>query len=126
MNENIKTKVVGIDIGVSETNIAVVDLRGAILARDTIKTTDYATVDAFITGLSEHVVSLAESTGGYDTVRSVGVCSPSANFQTAFSTTGTQATVLHHTAMSELTGRTCRTEVRMTVGKDATAHPAMT
>lgn len=82
MNQDIKTKVVGIDIGVSETHIAVVDLRGAILARDAIKTTDYATVDSFITGLSDHIVAMAERTGGYESVRSVGVSAPSANFHT--------------------------------------------
>lgn len=80
MNDIVKTKVVGIDIGVAKTTIAVVDLRGFILAREVINTPDYPTVDAFVTALSEYIVMLAERTGGYLELRSVGISAPSANF----------------------------------------------
>ena len=81
-NSVIKTKVVGIDIGVNETSIAIVDLRGTILAQDTLKTSDFPLVDDFVEALSERIVMMAEANGGYEVVRSVGVSAPSANFLT--------------------------------------------
>ena len=65
----IKTRVVGIDIGVNETTIAIVDLRGLILAQDTLRTSDFPLVNNYVEALSE-------------VVRSVGVSAPSANFLT--------------------------------------------
>lgn len=82
MDNIIKTKVVGIDIGVAKTTIAVVDIRGFILASEVINTPEYPTVDAFVTALSEQIVTLAESTGGYLEIRSVGISAPSANYLT--------------------------------------------
>ena len=81
-NSVIKTRVVGIDIGVNETSIAIVDLRGTILAQDTLKTSDFPLVDDFVEALSERIVMMAEANGGYEVVRSVGVSAPSANFLT--------------------------------------------
>ena len=81
-NSVIKTRVVGIDIGVNETSIAIVDLRGTILAQDTLKTSDFPLVNDFVEALSERIVMMAEANGGYEVVRSVGVSAPSANFLT--------------------------------------------
>ena len=81
-NSVIKTRVVGIDIGVNVTSIAIVDLRGAILAQETLKTTDFLSVNDFVEALSERIIMMAEANGGYEVVRSVGVSAPSANFLT--------------------------------------------
>lgn len=81
-NSVIKTRVVGIDIGVNETSIAIVDLRGTILAQDTLNTQDFPSVNNFVEALSERIVMMAEANGGYEVVRSVGVSAPSANFLT--------------------------------------------
>ena len=78
----IKTRVIGIDVGVSETSIAIVDLRGVILAQDTLRTSDFPLVTNFVEALSERIVLMAEANGGYEVVRSVGVSAPSANFLT--------------------------------------------
>ena len=68
---NIKTKVVGVD--------AIVDVRGNILAEDSFPTQDYPDVNNFVTSLSEKIVMLVEANGGYETIRSIGVSSPSAS-----------------------------------------------
>ena len=47
----IKTRVVGIDIGVNETTIAIVDLRGVILAQDTLRTSDFPLVNNYVEAL---------------------------------------------------------------------------
>lgn len=82
MSNVIKTRVIGIDIGVNVTSIAIVDLRGTILAQDTLRTSDFPSVNNFVEALSERIVTMAEANGGYEVVRSVGVSAPSANYLT--------------------------------------------
>lgn len=82
MSNVIKTRVMGIDIGVSNTSIAIVDLRGSILAQDMLRTSDFPSVNNFVEVLSDRIVTMAEANGGYEVVRSVGVSAPSANYLT--------------------------------------------
>ena len=82
MSQTIKTRVVGVDIGVEVTTYAVVDIRGFIIAEDRIHTPDYPNVNDFVNMLSEKIVLLVEANGGYETVRSVGISAPSGNFLT--------------------------------------------
>lgn len=82
MEENIKSRVVGVDISIKRTTFAIVDIRGNILARDQFPTNEYLKVNDFVTALSERIIMLAEENGGYDKIRSVGVSAPSANFLT--------------------------------------------
>lgn len=82
MNNTIKTKVVGVDINVDQTTVAIIDIRGAILAKDVFSTSDYPNVNNFVEVLSDRIVALAENSGGYENIRSVGISSPSANFKT--------------------------------------------
>ena len=76
---NIKTKVVGVDISNESTTYAIVDVRGNIIAEDSLSTEDYPDVNNFVTALSEKIVTLVEANGGYETIRSVGVSAPSAS-----------------------------------------------
>ena len=76
---NLKTKVVGVDISTESTTYAIVDIRGNILAEDFFATSDYPDVNNFVTALSEKIVMLVEANGGYETIRSIGVSSPSAS-----------------------------------------------
>ena len=76
---NIKSKVVGVDISNESTTYAIIDVRGNIIAEDSLSTEDYPDVNNFVTALSESIVTLVESNGGYETIRSVGVSAPSAS-----------------------------------------------
>ena len=78
----VKSRVVGIDIGVAVTTYAVVDLRGNIIAQESFSTRDYPNLDNYLAVLCENIVTLVEANGGYDSIRSVGVCCPSSNFLT--------------------------------------------
>ena len=75
----IKTKVVGVDISNERTTYAVVDIRGNILAEDHFATSDYPDVNNFVKDLIDKIVALVEANGGYETIRSIGVSSPSAS-----------------------------------------------
>ena len=96
--ENIKTRVVGVDIKLERTTIAIVDVRGNVLSKsdfptgdsprgNVISKSDFPTgynpnVGDFISTLSNNIISLLEANGGYETIRSVGICCSSANFLT--------------------------------------------
>ncbi|WP_033147258.1 ROK family protein [Prevotella sp. P6B1] len=75
----IKTKVVGVDISNERTTYAIVDIRGNIIAEEDFLTSDYPDVNNFVTVLSDKIVNLVEANGGYETIRSIGVSSPSAS-----------------------------------------------
>ena len=75
----IKTKVVGVDISNERTTYAIVDIRGNILAEDYFATSDYPDINNFVKDLSDKIVTLVEANGGYETIRSIGVSSPSAS-----------------------------------------------
>ncbi len=80
--DNIKTQVVGVHINVDKTACAIVDLRGNIKAMNSFATSEYPDVSNFVTVLCNHIMTLLEENGGPEAVRSVGISSPSGNFQT--------------------------------------------
>ena len=75
----IKTKVVSVDISNESTTYAIVDIRGNILAEEYFLTSDYPDVNNYVTALSDKIVNMVEANGGYETIRSIGVSSPSAS-----------------------------------------------
>ncbi len=78
----VKNKVIGADISLERTSYAIVDVRGNIIARDEFNTQDYDNVNEYVSTLSERVVMLAEENGGFESIRSMGISSPSANHLT--------------------------------------------
>lgn len=80
--KKIKDRVIGVDISLEQTSIAIVDLRGYIIARDSFVTEQYPNVNKFIDVICEKIVTLAENNGGFLTIRSVGISVPSGNFKT--------------------------------------------
>ena len=78
----VKKRVVGVDISLDKTSYAIIDVRGNVLAKDSFPTEDYPEIGGFVTVLSEGIVNLIEANGGYETIRSVGISAPSANFKT--------------------------------------------
>ncbi|MBR1389704.1 MAG: ROK family protein [Prevotella sp.] len=78
----VKKRVVGVDISLEETTYAVVDVRGNILAKDSFPTEQYSDIGSFVATLSERIIALVEMNGGYESIRSVGISAPSANFLT--------------------------------------------
>ncbi len=80
--KDMKTRVVGVDIRLSKTTCAIVDIRGNIIASTDFVTQDYPIISDYVSVLSERILTLVEANGGYETVRSVGISAPSGNFQT--------------------------------------------
>lgn len=80
--DQIKTRVVGIDIREGRTTYAVVNIMGEILAQDHFYTSDFPDISTYVTELSERVLAMIEENGGYESIRSVGISAPSANYMT--------------------------------------------
>ena len=78
----VKKNVIGVDISMEETTCAVVDVRGNILARSSIPTEDYPDINRYVNALSECILKLVDENGGSESIRSVGISAPSANFMT--------------------------------------------
>ena len=76
----VKKRVVGVDISLDATTYAVVDVRGNIIVKDSFATEDYPDINNFVAALTEHIIEMVEANGGYETIRSVGISAPSANF----------------------------------------------
>lgn len=83
MNQtSIKNRVVGVDISRERTTYAIVDVRGNIIAQEYFDTYDFDTVNEYVAALSERIIMLTEANGGYETIRSMGISSPSGNYLT--------------------------------------------
>lgn len=76
-----KTRVIGADISLARTTFAIVDVRGHVIASSSIRTIDYPDIDKFVSVLCEGILKLVEDNGGMETVRSVGVSTPSGNYK---------------------------------------------
>jgi len=74
-----KRRVIGVDISNERTTYAIVDIRGNIIDINHFPTMEYADVNLFVSKLTEEILIMAEKNGGYETIRSIGVSSPSAS-----------------------------------------------
>lgn len=80
--KDMKTRVVGVDIKLAKTTCAIVDLRGNIIATTDFPTADHPFIGDYVAVLCETILNLVESNGGYESIRSVGISTPSGNFLT--------------------------------------------
>ena len=83
IQNDIKTRVVGVDISLERTSIGIVDVRGEIIATDCFVTSEHPYIGDYLSVLCEHILNLVEGHGGFESIRSVGICSPSGNFRTS-------------------------------------------
>lgn len=78
----VKNRVVGVDISIERTTYAIVDIRGNIIAEDGFDTEEYPNVNDFVAKLTDSILELVVANGGYESIRSIGISSPSASFVT--------------------------------------------
>ena len=79
---NVKNRVVGVDVNLETTTVALIDIRGNILAKDAFPTGTNPNVGEFVAVLTDTVNQLIVSNDGTENVRSIGICCPSSNFTT--------------------------------------------
>ena len=64
IQDQLKTRVVGVDVEVDRTTCAVVDIRGNIIAQEKFFTRDYENIGDFVAFLTEEIMRLSEANGG--------------------------------------------------------------
>ena len=82
MNEQqtLKSYVIGLDLGGTNSVFGIVDSRGEIKATTAIKTGGFATAEAYVDAAVEALQPIIEQVGGMDTIKSMGIGAPNANF----------------------------------------------
>ena len=82
MNEQnaMKSYVIGLDLGGTNSVFGIVDSRGEIKATTAIKTAGFATAEAYVDASIEALQPIIEQVGGMDTIKSMGIGAPNANF----------------------------------------------
>lgn len=75
-----KPYVVGMDIGGTNTVFGVIDSRGNILETDSIKTGDYALIEAYVEAVCAKLIPLINKHGGAEKFRGIGIGAPNANY----------------------------------------------
>ncbi len=73
---------IGIDIGGTNTKFGLVNHRGEILAKGSIKTEEYKQVEDFIEALYVNIKPLIDQVSGNQTLDGIGVGAPNANYYT--------------------------------------------
>ena len=75
-----KSYVVGIDIGGTNTKLGIVDSRGTVLAKDSIKTNKHQCVEDYIEDLHKAFTALTRVNGLEGEIGGIGVGAPNANY----------------------------------------------
>lgn len=77
-----KPYVIGIDMGGTNTVFGIVDARGQVIARSSIRTQQYPNINDYINALHEEMMKIIESVGGIEVIRGIGAGAPNANYYT--------------------------------------------
>ncbi|MBR1808007.1 MAG: ROK family protein [Paludibacteraceae bacterium] len=77
-----KPYVIGIDMGGTNTVFGVVDARGHVIARSSIKTQQYPDINDYVNALHEEMMKIIDSVGGIETIRGIGAGVPDGNYYT--------------------------------------------
>ena len=77
-----KPYVIGIDMGGTNTVFGVVDARGHVIARSSIKTQQYPDINDYVNALHEEMMKIIDSVGGIETIRGIGGGVPDGNYYT--------------------------------------------
>ncbi len=77
-----KPYVIGIDMGGTNTVFGIVDARGQVIARSSIRTQQYPDINDYINALYEEMMKIIESVGGIELIRGIGAGAPNANYYT--------------------------------------------
>ena len=79
-----KPYVLGLDMGGTNSVLGVVDARGHVLGRTSIKTQSYRDINDYVNALYEEAEKIIEPLGGMEMVRGIGAGVPNGNFYTGY------------------------------------------
>lgn len=77
-----KPYVMGLDMGGTNSVLGIVDARGHVLARTSIKTQDYPIITNYVKALYDEAIKIVEPLGGMEQIRGIGAGVPDGNYYT--------------------------------------------
>lgn len=77
-----KPYVLGLDMGGTNSVLGIVDARGHVLARTSIKTQEYADINDYVDALYTEAMRIIEPVGGIEMFRGMGAGAPNGNYYT--------------------------------------------
>ncbi len=77
-----KPFVIGVDMGGTNTVFGIVDGRGQIVARSSIRTQQYSAIDDYMEALYDAMMPIVDTAGGMELIRGIGAGAPNANYYT--------------------------------------------
>lgn len=77
-----KPYVLGLDMGGTNSVLGIVDARGHVLARTSIKTQQYTEIHDYINALYDEAIKIIEPVGGLELFRGIGAGAPNGNYYT--------------------------------------------
>ena len=77
-----KPYVLGLDMGGTNSVLGVIDARGHVLARTSIKTQEYPDIREYVDALYVEAVKIMEPLGGAEMFRGIGAGAPNSNYYT--------------------------------------------
>ena len=77
-----KPYVLGLDMGGTNSVFGVVDARGHVLARTSIKTQAFPNINDYVNALYEEAIKIVDSVGGMELIRGIGAGVPNGNYYT--------------------------------------------
>lgn len=77
-----KPYVLGLDMGGTNSVLGIVDARGHVINRTSIKTQEYKDINDYIDALYAEGIKLIDSVGGIDLIRGIGAGVPNGNYYT--------------------------------------------
>ncbi|MCQ2347938.1 MAG: ROK family protein [Paludibacteraceae bacterium] len=75
-----KPYVLGLDMGGTNSVLGIVDARGHVLARTSIKTQQYTDINDYVNALYEEAIKIIVPVGGMEMIRGIGAGAPNANY----------------------------------------------
>ena len=82
MEYNIKSLVIGLDLGGTNSVFGIVDGDGEIIATTSIKTQAFQCVDQYVEESVKAVMQIVEQVGGMEKIRAMGIGAPCGNYYT--------------------------------------------
>lgn len=80
MEHDVKSYVIGLDLGGTNSVFGIVDRSGKVLATTSIKTQAYQDVDAYVEASIEALMQIVNQVGGLEQIQAMGIGAPSANY----------------------------------------------
>lgn len=77
-----KPYVLGLDMGGTNSVLGIVDARGHVIARTSIKTQDYKDIKKYVDALYNAAIQIIEPVGGMEMFRGIGAGAPNGNYYT--------------------------------------------